>query len=59
MIRVESFDSSRPAASFELYVEGWDDFGKMVLHQKLTKNGILRGQKLRKFTQNQINQINL
>ena len=27
----------------------------MVLHKKLTKNGILHGLKLRRFSQNQIN----
>ena len=27
----------------------------MVLHTKLTKNGILRGLKLRRYSQNQIN----
>ena len=31
------------------------DWAKMVLYQKLSKNVILRGLKLRRFTQNQIN----
>ena len=54
-LRYSLKDSSWDSASFDNCHPRWVSVGKMVLHQKLTKNGILRGLKLRRFTQNQIN----
>ena len=54
-LRYNLKDSSWNSASFGNCLSRWVRVGKMVLHKKLTKNAILRGLKLRRFTQNQIN----
>ena len=54
-LKSSSKDSSFYAAPFALYLHRWLTWANMVLHKKLFKNEILRGLKLRRLSQNQIN----
>ena len=54
-LRYSLKDSSWDSASFDNCLPQRQSTAWAFLHQKLTKNGILRGLKLRRFTQNQIN----